>query len=275
MTMAGDFMPDDEQGFAAEQEFPTVFGIRLTPTAIGIIVAVLGLGLAIYLFILLVSPKLQEGAQLRQQIAESEEQLSNPEERARLLAEADARVEAAEQLQADVLALFASEENLETLLLDLNARVQSVNAGIEDEERQAVLSEFSLDEGSSGVVSDGALGEAANNRLERRVYNVTLEGSYAQVQSILRNIERLQPLLVVQDFNLETSSSVLDIDLQGRPVNDEPPLTRITASFRLEALLPSDEPIPAEEGTGAEGDPAAEGDEGSADGEQSDGGEST
>ncbi len=267
MTMAGDFMPEEEQGYEAEQEFPTVFGIRMTPVTIGVIAAVLGLGLATYLFFLLVSPKLEERADLRRQIAESEQQLSNPEERARLLAEADARSAAAEQLQADVLALFASEENLETLLLDLNARVQSVNAGIEDEDRQAVLSEFALDEDASGVVTDGALGDAANNRLERRVYNVTLEGSYAQVQSILRNIERLQPLLVVRDFNLETASSSLNIDLQGRPVNDEPPLTRITASFLLEALLPSDEPLPAEDGTEAEGEEGAEDDEQSDEGE--------
>lgn len=256
MTLAGDFMSDEEQGYEAEPEFPTVFGLQLSPVVVGVIAAILLVGAAIFAFLNLVRPRLQERAQLQQQIAEQEEQLRNPAERERLLAEAQARLESAEQLQADVLALFADEDSLETLLLDLNARVQSVNAGIDDEDRRAVLSRFDVDQEASGVITDGSLGEAVNGRLERRVYNVEMEGSYAQIQSILRNIERLQPLLIVQEFdtNLSTSDQTLAIDTQGNFVADAPATTKLTTGFRLDALLPSDEPIepPAEEGQPAE-----------------------
>lgn len=265
MTVSGDFIPEEDQGFEEESQFPTVFGLQLSPIVIGVIAAVLLIGGAIFAFLNLVSPKLAEQASLNQQIAEREQQIRNPQERERLLAEAQARLESAEQLQADVLALFANEESLETLLLDLNARVQSVNAGIEQEDRRAVLSRFTVNEGASGIIDDGSFGEAVNGRLERRVYDVTLEGSFAQIQSILRNLERLQPLLIVQNFNTQIAEAneTLLVDTQGNLAPAENAPARLTTSFRLDALLPADQPPPPPPGEeGAEEQPAEEGAEG-------------
>ena len=259
MTVSGDFIPDDDQGFEEEAQFPTVFGLQLSPVVLGVLAAVLLLGGAVFAFLNLVQPKLQEQADLRLQIEEREARIRDPEERERLIAEAQARLESAEQLQADVLALFADKDSLETLLLDINARVQSVNAGIDQEDRRAVLAQFDVDTGASGVVNDGSLGEAVNGRLERRVYNVAMEGSFAQIQSILRNMERLQPLLIVQDFNttLEEPNQTLQLNEEGNLVPGENSPARLTTSFRLDALLPSDAPPPPPPGEeGAEGQPA-------------------
>ncbi len=259
MTVSGDYIPEEEQGFEEESQFPTIFGLQLSPIVLGVIAAVLLIGAAIFAFLNLVGPKLAEQASLNEQIAEREQQIRDPQERERLLAEAQARLESSEQLQADVLALFADEESLETLLLDLNARVQSVNAGIEQEDRRAVLSRFQVNEAESGLVDDGSLGEAVNGRLERRVYNVTLQGSFAQIQSILRNMERLQPLLISQDFStrLEEANQTLQLDEQGNLAPAENSPARLTTSFRLDALLPSDEPPPPPPGEeGAEEQPA-------------------
>lgn len=258
MTVSGDFIPEEDQGFEEESQYPTIFGLQLSPIVIGAIAAVLLLGGAVFAFFNLVTPQLDEQSSLNQQIAEREQQIRDPQERERLLAEAQARLESAEQLQADVLALFANEENLETLLLDLNARVQSVNAGIEQEDRRAVLSRFTVNEGASGVIDDGSLGTAVDGRLERRVYDVTLEGSFAQIQSILRNLERLQPLLIVQNFNTQIAEAndTLQLDEQGNLAPAENAPSRLTTSFRLDALLPFEAPPPPPEEEGTEGQPA-------------------
>ncbi|MGJ3244586.1 MAG: pilus assembly protein PilO [Elainellaceae cyanobacterium] len=265
MTMSGEFTPiDDNQDFEARRNYPTAFGVPLTPTVIGSVLGVALFGLAIYLFFLLVRPALQTRQQLSQEIEEKQDQLDNVAEREQQLQEARDRKAAAEQLQQDVLALFATEDSLDTLLLDLNERVQSVNAGIEDEDRRAVLSLFEV--GESAIVTDSSLGEAVNGRIERRTYNVEMRGNYAQTQSILRNIERLQPLLLVRDFQstLNTSERTLQVDLQGNLVPAGTPVTRLDTSFELDALLPvPPDELPPEPTPTA--DPAAEGEAAPAD----------
>ncbi len=239
MTVSGEFAPlDDHQGYAEKPTYPTAFGIPLTPTVLGTVLGVVLVALATYLFVLLVRPALQTRSQLQAEINEKQNQLDNVEEQQRLLEQAQQRRAEAEQLQQDVLALFATEESLDTLLLDLNTRIQSVNAGIEDDDRRAVLSLFQV--GDAAVVNDGSLGEAVNGRIERRVYSVEMMGGFAQTQSILRNIERLQPLLIVNNLQstLDTSDRVLQIDLQGNLTPAGEPISRLNTSFELDALIP-------------------------------------
>ena len=231
---------DDEPYYASEPSYPVAFGVELTPRVLGIIAAVLGVAAAVYLLAAFVRPAFTRYQQLQREVAEREDRIENPEETQREIAAARARLARAEQLQADVLALFANDENLETLLFDLNQRVQSVNAGITDEARRAELVRFEVDDATSGIIQDGSLGESVNGRLERRVYNAELEGSFAQTQSILRNIERLQPLLIVQEFDsdLDTSNQTVQVNQQGAAIGALPP-TRLNTAFRLDALLPA------------------------------------
>lgn len=256
MTVSGDFMPSGEnQDFESAPSYQTLFGIPLTPTVSGIVIAVLGLAGAVFLLMRLAQPALQVNQVLRQDIATKEQQLVNQADSQRQIDEARARLADAEQLKSDVLALFATEDSMDTLLLDLNERVQAVNAGIDDPSRRANLSKFELDPDSSVVVTDSSLGPTVNNLLKRQVFNVEMEGNFAQTQSIIRNIERLQPLLVLRDFQseLDTSNQVLQVDPQGRVVPVGQPTSLITTSFQLNALLPVPESempapvVPAEE----------------------------
>jgi type IV pilus assembly protein PilO len=71
------------------------------------------------------------------------------------------------------------------------------------------------------------------------VYDVEIEGTFPQVVSIVRSIERLQPLLVVSDLTsqLDTASQRLVLNTEGQVAAGQPE-PRITAAFQLEALVP-------------------------------------
>jgi type IV pilus assembly protein PilO len=127
--------------------------------------------------------------------------------------------------------------------------VQSANAGIQDPDRRAVLAKFDLNAGDSGLVTDGTYGDAVNNRLERRVYDVSIRGSFPQVVSIIRSIERLQPLLVVSNLNsqLDPATQRLVLDNQGRVAAQ--PETRIITTFQLAALVPTEQATAPEAAT--------------------------
>ncbi|GAB4381943.1 MAG: hypothetical protein Kow00121_41450 [Elainellaceae cyanobacterium] len=254
---AGDFIPGDPNN-TEEPSYPKLFGVSLTPTVLGILAAVLGLIGAIWLWLNVVQPAAQQNQQLRQDVEAKRQQLQNQEETQQQIEAARARLVDAQQLQAEVLSLFATDRSIDTLLLDVNERVQSANSGIQDPNRRAALARFDLNEEASGVITDSSYGEAVNNNLERRVYDVEVQGSFPQVVSIIRSIERLQPLLVVRNLNseLDTSTQRLVLDNQGRVVPTGQPETRITTSFQLAALVPIDQEEPADTAGQGEASPS-------------------
>ncbi len=247
MTVGGDYIPGEEYGALEEPNYPVVFGMRLTPRVNGILLALVGLLGGAYLLANAVLPKWQENAALRADIAAKEQQLVDQGQAQQQIDEARAKLAEAEQLRADVLALFADEEGLDTLLIDVNERVQAANARIADPDRRATLSRFELvqppadpDGQPSDLVTDGSLGAAVNNRLRQRLYNVEMEGSFAQAQSVIRNIERLQPLLVLRNFKSEpTEPPTLRLNSQGRPLPNQDTEPRLRTSFQVQALMPA------------------------------------
>ncbi|QYO68363.1 hypothetical protein [Leptolyngbya sp. 7M] len=245
MTYGGDFMTVGE-GRDETPTYPKVFGVSITPTVGAILLTLLGAVVAYLLWANLVQGTLQRNRELKADIAAKEQQLLNQEETQKQIAAARTRLQEAQQLQADVRSLFASEDSLNTLLLDINERVQSVNAGITDPARRATLARFDLNAEESGLITDGSLGGQVNNQLERRVYDVEIRGTFPQTQSIIRNIERLQPLLVVSDLNssLDATSQRIVLDDRGRLTPTGQPDTRITTTFKLAALVPVDTPAP-------------------------------
>lgn len=257
MTAGGDFIPGDN--LDTTPNYPTIFGLRLTPATNGLLIAIALLAVAGYLGYTFVKPLWDTSQQLSADIAAKQSQLVNREETQRQIQEARGRLQEAQQLKADVLTLFASNENMDTLLLDLNERVQSANAGVTDPDRRATLSKFTLNAEQTGAVVDGSYGAAVNNKLRREVFDVEMQGTFAQTQSIIRSIERLQPLLVVRDFKseLNTDTRAIVLDPQGRLLSGVQPIPRITTGFRLIALLPVETPAAAPAPAPAAGAPAA------------------
>lgn len=270
MAAIGDFIPPDDADFIDEPLNPVVFGIEISPTIIAVLIALLGIGGASYGFVKMVKPVMERNDTLRQDIVAKTGQLASQRQQLEDVAKIEAQLEDAMQRRRNVYSLFANEETMDTLLLDINQRIESSNASLSGVRSQvfsrdippvlveAQLQSFSPTE--KGVIEDSSMGESINGKLRRETYSVQFTGDYAQTQSILRNLERLEPLLLVRDFNMTSGQEVLEtvIGEGGQVVARSK--TPINTSFQLDALMPTaDADVPPEIAPPPAEDPAAEG----------------
>jgi type IV pilus assembly protein PilO len=200
--------------------------VTITPKVGGVIIGFAGLLGAAYLLLNVVQPAWQQNQELQAEVDRKEAEIANQEETLARIEEIKAQLAQARQRNQQVLSLFSSEQTLDTLLVDLNEIVK---------DRNATLLKFQL-QGEPTVVDDGSLGTQVNGEIKRQVIDVEMEGTFGQVQSVLRTIERLQSLLIVKNLQAEISqpqSLILD---EGNVVPSEQPT--LTTTFTLEALLP-------------------------------------
>ncbi|MBW4522021.1 MAG: pilus assembly protein PilO [Scytolyngbya sp. HA4215-MV1] len=282
--MTRDFIPDPE--FESPPEYPTVFGITLTPMVSGVLLALVGIGGAVWLVLNAVLPALETNQQLSASVASKESEIANQAENIKKIEQVKKDLSAAKQRKQEVLSLFSDEKTLDTLLLDLNQLIKKRNAGVvaatrsklntcpawvkaqfvnlktsqDFEEKvgpliaKADLQKYEPDEKTSGNIVDGSLGSSLNNKLKRKVVNVEFQGNFSQTQAILRDIERLQPLLIISDLkgtlgqkqSGSGSSSIgglyqIEPGGQVRFLTNCQPEPLITTSFKLQALLPLSE----------------------------------
>ncbi len=266
MTASGAFIsPDDD--FIDEPLNPVVFGIELSPAIIGGLLALIGIGAAVYGFIKLVQPVAEANRTLSAEISTKEGQLLSQAQQLQDIAKIQAELDAAMARRQQVYSLFASEKTMDTLLLDINQRIESSNASLKGVRSQVeargippILVEAKLKgftPGEKAVIVDSSLGEGVNGKLKRETYAVQISGDYAQIQAILRNLERLEPLLLIREFNVTSGEPVAETVIGasgGVVVESKVPLE---VSFQLDALLPTaDADQPPEIAPPAEAPPA-------------------
>ncbi|NES17401.1 MAG: hypothetical protein F6K41_00065 [Symploca sp. SIO3E6] len=212
--------------------YPTAFGITFTPRVSGITFGILGVLGAAYMLVNFALPAWEQVQQLQSTVKDKKSQVANQENIEKQLEASKEDLEKAKQQSQKVLSLFADEQSLNTLLLDLNNRVKASNG-------QIVL--YEPEANGATPVTDGSLGTEVNGKLKRKKIGVELEGNYAQIQSIMRGFERLQALLLVKDFTAKlTQDREVQIDPNTNLVTSAKPPT-ITTSMTLEALLPLNE----------------------------------
>ena len=229
MTISEEFISFEDNEEPAPT-YPTAFGITFTPIVSGVLIAVLGLAGGVYLSLNLLMPAWQRHQELTASQNQKQSLVEQKQASLRQREKIEIQLAQAKQQQAEVLALFANEKTLDTLLLDLNRLVQSANA---KQNARAKLKKFVPVNSSAEVIADGSLGSEVNGKLKRRTVDVAFEGTFEQTQSILRNIERLQSLLVVKDYqSIMTAASA---DQKDKPVGGP---VSITTSFQLQALIP-------------------------------------
>ncbi len=178
--------------FGEFSNYPVAFGITFTPKVSGIAAGIGGCLIAAYLIWSQVLPALNSYNQLQQDKLQKEQQLSQLKTlkvETKIQAK-KAELQEAQDIQAEVIKLFTQENHLETLLIDVNSFVNATNVQLN-----------SYTPGSETEVTDSSFGELANGKIKTKSYNLNVEGSFAQLQLFLQDIERLQPLLVIREFS--------------------------------------------------------------------------
>ncbi|MDJ0582774.1 pilus assembly protein [Crocosphaera sp.] len=220
--------------------YPTAFGITFTPQISGICLGVLGLLGSIYVGFNFVKPAYDNYTELKATEAEKQGQVAQQQsgELSQKMLEAEQKLRESEALRSDVLSLFSSEESLKTILFDINQLVQK---------HQAKLVSFSPNGGIT-VVRDSSLGEGANDRLKSQKLDLTIRGDFVSTQSLLRDLERLQPLLVITGLNSKLVKEQFTIEIVeikqegGESVATGQAISQgnnaLETSFTLDAILP-------------------------------------
>jgi type IV pilus assembly protein PilO len=276
MTAAGDFLPEENQEFeeGLEPTYPTAFGIQFTPVIQGVLIFLLGLLGAFAFYRFLVGPAREEKAQLESQVEEKELQVAQQQANLRKIEEVEAELDRAVDQRVAIYSLLGNKQSLETLLLDINQQIENSNAAIADVVRsdlnrvqtpqlsalgltpqqvqqineataenpalQKLLytSElFQFSPQGVEIIEDGSLGEELDGKLQRYTVEVSMQALFPQTLSILRNLERLEPLIVIRDFQQSPQPP------EGFNEEDLVGITPMLQSdFTLQVLVPVNEP---------------------------------
>ncbi|MFM7449463.1 MAG: hypothetical protein ACKO24_12805 [Leptolyngbyaceae cyanobacterium] len=271
MTFSGDLIPAEPE-YRPEPAYPVFFGISLTPVISGILLGTLGLLGATWMFFNLIQPALEKYQQLNASVQEKQAQLDQQEAIQKQLKQAEASLTEAKSQRQNVLNLYANVSTLDTILLDINRQIEQRNANLAQAKRDKLatcpawvrdnlrevedqagalvaksqLKKFTPDAKTSGIINDGSYGAALNNKLKRQTATVSFEGGFNQTQSILRSMERLQPLLLFKNVEVSlagpnSQSPRRLFEVNGNTVNfldNCQPEPTLTTTFQLEAPMP-------------------------------------
>ncbi|BAY25825.1 type IV pilus assembly protein PilO [Calothrix sp. NIES-2100] len=236
MTLSEDFNFADGGDSGESPSSPVLFGISFTPKIIGIVVGVLGLAGALYIVLNMLMPAWDSYQQKQTKIAELQGQVDQKKASIRKIDQVKAELDQAKQQKIQVFNLFANEQTLDTLLLDLNRLVETTNAQVTANGVRGELKRFVPISQTSEPITDDSLGSAVKGKLKGRTINIQIVGNYEQTQSILRNIERLQPLLIVKDYQSNLERATIQESKENGVQKVKPAF--LTTIFQLQALMP-------------------------------------
>lgn len=252
MTLSEDFNLEGGGFENSSPSYPVIFGVTLTPKVSGIIIGVLGLAGSIYMFMNFVMPALDTFQQKQAKQSELQGEIQSKKASITQIDKVKEEQALAKQQQLQVLSLFANEKTLDTLLLDLNRLVESGNSLVPPNAVRGKLKKYVPSGKVAEPIKDGSLGLLVNGKLKSSTINVEITGTYEQTQSILRNIERLQPLLLVKNY--QSVAAPEPINQPGKIVVRRVGPAPLNTSFQLQALMPL---TPEETAAAAAADKAA------------------
>jgi Tfp pilus assembly protein PilO len=232
MTFTEEFEDRELEEF---DEYPIAFGITFTPRNSGIAAAVLGLLGSFYLLFNWVMPAYNTLQQLQNDAAGKQQQVDQQKSGlgSAEFQKIESQLQQKQAIKQQILSLFAKEKDLSTILLDISNIFKSRNVKLISFQPQGL---------EPVVVSDGSLGSAVNNKLKRQTLNVKIEGNYTNTQEVIRDLERLQPLILLNSLNtqMEKEGSAVKVVSTGNnkativPQGDKP----VTTTFLLDVIIP-------------------------------------
>ncbi|PSF39363.1 pilus assembly protein [Aphanothece hegewaldii CCALA 016] len=236
MTYTEEYLPQEDQDLEGS-DYPTAFGITFTPKVSGIALALGGLLGSAALASNWVLPlnesyqKLKADEQAKQEQIEQQKS-GKLDERYQTL---ELQLKQKEALKLQVLALFANEASLDTILLDINQLFKN---------RNVELTSFEPEADGTKIIEDGSLGTAVDKKLKRQSYNVNITGAFEPTQSVIRDLERLQPLILIKDLkttlegNQKTDAFLL-VDTATKTSKIIPKANqKVTTTMRLDVIMP-------------------------------------
>ncbi|OUL32448.1 pilus assembly protein PilO [Nostoc sp. 106C] len=240
MTLSEDLNFAEHNGEFGQESpaYPVVFGISFTPKIIGILAGVLGLAGTLYIVLNLLMPAWDTYQQKQAKISELQGQVDQKKASIKKIDQVKAELDQAKLQQAQVLTLFSNEKTLDTLLLDLNRLIETgnVKVAVPGNLVTAKLKKFVPDVQQAQPITDGSLGKQVDGKLKRSNIDIQIVGTYEQTQSIIRNIERLQPLLIFTDYQSTLAPPELN-STSEKGVQTRGPAS-INTTFKLQALMP-------------------------------------
>ena len=227
MTFADDFATDEQ---LIDEDYPSAFGITFTPPIMGVAIAVAGITLAIYGYMKYVKPAQAEYQTNVTQKETLQAQLNSIKSGDLQLKLAQLQADLAEKkvLKSRVLSMFTSEDDLETLLIDLNSFIAT---------NEGSLIQYQPDSNIS-TVNDASLGPGVQGKLKRKGISMTFEGTFNETKQILQDLERLQPLLMVKSIGSTVTEKPTAIITGNRSSIVPQKQAELKTQIKLDAILP-------------------------------------
>lgn len=236
MTFTEEYIADEDRELEELANYPTAFGITFTPRVTGIAIGIGGLLASGYLLMNWVLPAYQTLQQLQTDKTGKEQQVQqqrggvSPAE----FQKVEARLREKEALKKQILSLFGNAKALDTLLLDISRIFRTRNVSLVSFQPQGT---------GATPIADGSLGAEANNKLKRQTFNVQLKGQYVNINEVLRDLEQLQPLILLKNLNIQNleEGRLYHLDRKNSPVKIEPvegSEEQVTATFLLDLIVP-------------------------------------
>ncbi|AFY81939.1 type 4a pilus biogenesis protein PilO [Oscillatoria acuminata] len=255
MTVSEQFMAM-EAARAEEAPPPGSYKIGsfvLTPQIQGILIAVLGLGLAGFAAFKMLLPAMEEQTNLKTQIAAKEAEIANQQSKIRQMDEARANLATTQQQKENVLALFAQGATLETLLLDINQIVRQSGGNLESfkplesNPNDWIFTEAPAQAGGAAASPPADPAAAPppttpsltlSQAVEGKTMELEMAGNYQQTLDTLRRLERLQQMVVFGEFTstLGEGTQRIFVDPDGKITEQAP--ANLDTVFNLIAVMP-------------------------------------
>lgn len=230
MTYSEEFQTDLADDGGDQEGYFELFGVQFTSTIVGVMIAIAGVIGAGAIWWFLVKPITAETETIKAdlQTKQGELQQKKGSSSGDRIAELEAQLIAEEQIAEEVINAYGQEKQIQTFLLDLNRILTASDIQLVSYEPTSPQPEF---------IEDATVyGEAAVNKLKRQTFNVSFEDmSYAQVDSMLESLDRLQPLIVLREFATEITQPPTYLYSETGLIPQAP--TRLGVSFIVDALI--------------------------------------
>ncbi len=237
-----------------------LFGIQFTPKVIGVLIAVAGLAAAIGAFMYVLQPMLTQQEELKTKIAAKESENQAIEASLSRIEEARANLEKAKVAKADVQVLFGDNRSLDTLVLDINNFIRKAGGqfgSVKPATSEVVTTNLFPTPAPNPKAPPGTIAPTGPYKIQP--FTVEMTGTFTQTQSIIRNIERLQPMIVLGKYTSDIDPETLQlvVNEQGKVLRISEPTLKTIFDMVVIVPAPKEEPPRPAAGTPAAPTPAA------------------